>query len=382
MRIAIVSPSITTDFVSESYYNVQAFGLSRELAKCGHSVRIFTIGKRPSVRQMPVENGTGDISIEYVRATLNIPRRQLMSPTVLGELRKGGFDVVQVSEDNSITSLMVGLRKQGIGSKLVVYQGLYGVPRNMFAKTYSRIYDTLPLRIMRGNVDCVIAKTSSAESYMRSRGYRQVVTIPVGVDAGVFRPLDKADCRARLGIDANDRVILYVGRILPHRDLETCILALKKAARCIDNLRLLLVGDGNHLPSILSLASSLGVADRIRVLGNVRNDDLPAVYSAADLTVLPMKRTSVFIFGMVIPESFGCGTPVISAPVPAAIDHIVEGQTGYVFPFENPDVMAEAILKSISQDENRRRMSMSARRYCCEHLDWSALVPRFLSAYS
>ena len=116
-------------------------------------------------------------------------------------------------------------------------------------------------------------------------------------------------------------------------------------------------------------------------MGRVSNDILPTVYGASDVTLLPMKRDTLFIFGMVIPESLACGVPVVSAPVPAAVDHIHEGVSGKVVDFEDPELLANAIEVLLDSDENYASISRRCREYCLESLDWEILAERYVSAY-
>lgn len=381
MRIAFVSPYITSDFVSESYYNVQAFGLARAIAEKGANVRIFTVRKEEDPSRRVLDGGTGSISVRYMHGNIRMRRRPLMNPSLVKELRNGCYDVVQATEDSSPTSLMLGTFMNFIRSKFVLYQGLYRIPNGVLARAYSELCDAFFSGAMVRSVDAVIAKTTAAAEYMSRRGYRNVSTIPVGIDTSTFRPMERNDCRKVLNLDEDSIVLLYVGSIVPSRDVETCVESLVKLREDGVKSKLLLVGTGLHLNEIMELARLRGVSEHVHSIGRIRNKELPIVYNAANVTLLPMKRHALFIFGMVILESLACGVPVVSVPVPAARDHVRDGQNGYLASYEDSDSMADRILRIVTSDESMRKMSHSARRYCEDSLDWRVLADRYMSVY-
>lgn len=376
-----MSPHITAAFASEELYNVQAFGLSKALARERVSVRIFTIKKSGDPSERLLESCGGKVGVEYLRMVPTPISRPLMSPRIVEELRGGSYDVVQISEDTTPTSVLLGLFRGRVDARYAVYQGVYRTSGNSLARIYSHAVDTAFLRMMNHAVDAVVAKTRAAQEYMISRGYRNVTVVPVGVDTDHFKPLVKHECRSKLGLRDDDEVLLYVGKITAPRDLGTCIMALSRLRRSHSRMKLLVVGEGPYMSDILSLANSFNVSDRLRFLGSVKNKDMPAVYGSADVTLLPMRSDAVFTYGMVIPESLACGTPVVSVPVPAAVDHIVPDLNGAIVPFEDAGALADVLGRFFTSEGLLERMSSDSRLYCCRELDWSIIARRLLSIY-
>lgn len=382
MRLGIISPYITSDFVSETFYNVQAYGLSRELARRGTDVSILTCRKKGDPREKILENTSGRVAVKYIRPNLVIRNAPMMNPAaVLGNIRENSYDCLQVSGDFSPTSYYLGMFRTMIATRLVVYQGLYRVPDNTRGRFYFSVLDPLFRRRMNESVDAVISKTRTAESFMRTRGYPNVCTIPVGVDTSTFRPLDRLACKRSLGICENEKLLLYVGRLDPSRDVETCLRAVAKLSRLDDKVRLLIVGTGTDINRLSQIARELDVHDSVTWMAKVENKHLPPLYSAADITLLPMSRNTLFTFGMTIPESLACGTPVISAPIPAALDHIKNGYNGAVVGFGDASALSDAAAEILSSDSEHLGMSRNARAYCCSNLDWRVLADRYMDVY-
>lgn len=167
-----------------------------------------------------------------------------------------------------------------------------------------------------------------------SEASRDAITEAFGVAQGkirvireapdpAFRPVASVERRgvlARYALNPAHRVILYVGGISPHKNLEALIRAFELLVDGRDDARLVLVGDLTDDPflsstdAIRARVAASPVRDRIVLTGFVSDADLAALYSAAIATVLPSLEEG---FGLTAAESAACGTPVVSSDDPA-----------------------------------------------------------------
>jgi glycosyltransferase involved in cell wall biosynthesis len=127
-----------------------------------------------------------------------------------------------------------------------------------------------------------------------------------GVDPGLFHPVDREAVRRRLGLTG--RVLLSVGHLTKRKGHHLAIQALTE----LPDTTLLIVGDGWMEGELRELARSLGLEDRVRLLGHLEQEDLKEYYGAADALVLASSREGI---ANVLIESMACGTPVIATPV-------------------------------------------------------------------
>ena len=127
-----------------------------------------------------------------------------------------------------------------------------------------------------------------------------------GVDLDLFQPVDRDAVRRRLGLGGT--VLLSVGHATPRKGHHLAIEALRE----LPGATLLIAGDGWYEATLRELAATLGVAERVRFLGNVEQEQLKDYYSAADALVLASSREGI---ANVLLEAMACGAPVIATAV-------------------------------------------------------------------
>jgi len=142
-----------------------------------------------------------------------------------------------------------------------------------------------------------------------------------GLDQARFKPRDRLAEKARLGIDG--AAILCVGALIPRKNQALLIEALPQ----LTGVSLLLAGKGEMESDYRALARRLGVADRVRFLGNVPHDDLPGLYAAADVMALVSKSEGLANAWV---EALACGTPVIASNVGGAPELIQSSDAGRI----------------------------------------------------
>ncbi|MBW3083851.1 D-inositol 3-phosphate glycosyltransferase [Austwickia sp. TVS 96-490-7B] len=149
----------------------------------------------------------------------------------------------------------------------------------------------------------------------------RVQVVHPGVDLSVFSPGDRGAARAALGVDPEDLVIAFVGRIQPLKAPDLLIAAaadlIRRRADLAGRVRVVInggpSGTGLERPDALAeLAAQLGVADRVRFEPPGPRERLAQWYRAADVVAVPSYSES---FGLVALEAQACGTPVVAADV-------------------------------------------------------------------
>jgi phosphatidylinositol alpha-1,6-mannosyltransferase len=129
-----------------------------------------------------------------------------------------------------------------------------------------------------------------------------------------FTPGDRAAARRRFGL-GNQRVLLTVSRLAAserYKGHDRVIESLPTLLAGGHDVIYLIAGDGDDRPRLEALARSAGIADRVRFLGAVSRDDLPDLYRAADVFVMPSTGEG---FGIAFLEAMACGTLAVGLAI-------------------------------------------------------------------
>ena len=201
-----------------------------------------------------------------------------------------------------------------------------------------------------------------------------VTVIHNAVDFGRFCPgVEGADVVKARGLVSN-QYILSVGRLEPRKNHATLIKAY--ASLKFDDLPLVIVGQRDfRYGEIFSLIKSCGIEDRVVILEDVSDDELPVLYRHASLFVYPAFAEG---FGMPPLEAMASGVPTISSDT-TAIPEVV-GEAGLlVSPFEVPELaasMRKVLIDQVLSEKMRRAGLERAKKF-----SWRASAERVRAQY-
>ena len=206
----------------------------------------------------------------------------------------------------------------------------------------------------------------------------RVTVVQPGVDLGRFRP-GPAD-RARLGLPPQGKIVAFVGRIQPLKAPDVLISAL--AAMTDPDVTVVICGgpSGSGLDrptSLIELAASLGVADRVVFLPPQTGDDLAALYRSADLVAVPSYNES---FGLVALEAQACGTPVVAAAVGGLVTAVRDGVSGVLVDGHDPQDWAKVLDTLLAAPRHRHELSIGAVTHAAD-FSWDRTAEGLLRVY-
>jgi glycosyltransferase involved in cell wall biosynthesis len=210
--------------------------------------------------------------------------------------------------------------------------------------------------------DQVIVPSSDARDLMLSLGLPvdRVTLTPYSVDNDWWiqqsAHVDRSAVRASWGVTSSDAVILFCAKLQPWKRPLDLLHAFAKAR--LSSGILVFAGEGPLHAELESKAASLGVASRVRFLGFINQSQLPAVYTSADLMVLPSEYEP---FAVVVNEAMCCGCAVAASDrVGAARDLVVPVSPQFVFPFGDIDALAGILKDSLADRSQLRRVATAA----------------------
>ena len=119
-------------------------------------------------------------------------------------------------------------------------------------------------------------------------------------------------------------------------------------------------------------------------MGNTPQTELPGLYSAADVFVLPSivnDRGETEGLGVVLLEAMACGTPVIGSDVGGIPDIVKDEETGLLARQKDPDDLASKILRVFEDQNLRQRMIEKGLAFVRMNFSWRSVADRFLNLY-
>lgn len=217
-----------------------------------------------------------------------------------------------------------------------------------------------------------VAATSTDEVFELARMGRapaRTSVVPCGVDTDAFTPDGRKASRGE-----RPRIV-SVGRLVQRKGFDTIIRALPS----IPAAELVIVGgpdraalaEDAEAQRLSRLAADLGVADRVRLLGSVTREQMPAMLRSADLVACAPWYEP---FGIVPLEAMACGAPVVATAVGGIRDTVVDDVTGRLVPPKDPVRLAEAINELLADRVRRQALGTAGRGRARARYTWDRVA--------
>ncbi len=172
----------------------------------------------------------------------------------------------------------------------------------------------------------------------------------------------------------NGRTIGYLGRIKAYKSVDHLLRAFAIVLRSMSDARLVVVGDGDARPGLEKLADSLGIRNSIEFTGFVSSEEKVKRLQGMDLVVNPSAKEG---WGLTVVEANACGVPVIASNVPGLRDSVVDGSTGWLYPYGDVDHLASVMLRVLREPAERVRVAEEAVRWAGK-FTWEASATAML----
>jgi phosphatidylinositol alpha-1,6-mannosyltransferase len=200
----------------------------------------------------------------------------------------------------------------------------------------------------------------------------RITVIHPGVDAARFRPDADRGAWREHHAQRRELLLLSVGRLQRRKGHDLVLAALAKWGPDDPPVRYLIAGAGDQRAALEAQARSLGIPDRVVFLGVVPEPELPGLYAAADLFLMPNRQDGVDFegFGIVFLEAAASALPCIAGNSGGAPEAIQDGETGVLVSGTDPDELLRALRRLARSADERMRMGASGRRRVLREFTW------------
>ena len=385
--------------MAETYHPVLGGGekhtrsLAIGLARLGFGVQVIT--RRSSDDLLPLEidggvtihrvgpEGTGrGKKFAMVPAALRLARRLARESDAL---MNGGTRVLAIPARLAIAGTRCALvLRPELNGELDGSLALWGRAPRAFERSIVNSAARLRNRLLqRTGAVVAISEAIAREAVGAGFSARSVHHIPHGIDMSEYAPVsvdDKASLRRALGLAVDATLIVYTGRLIEGKGLETLLAAMKSLSD-LPSWHLALVGSGSG--QVISVEESLrkeadAEALRGRITFTGRVDNVAQYLQTADIFAFPTLDEAL---GMSAVEAQACGLPAVASRTGGVPDIIEDKVTGFLVPPGEAGPLADGLRVLLKDSDLRSRMSAAARARMKERFAYDTMVVRYAEMF-
>ena len=359
-------------------------GLSKALAKLGHEVYVITL-EFPGT---PLFEDVDGVKVHRVLIELGHPNfiiwtfifNHFMEKKVAELSRSVKFDIIHIHD--WLTA------EAGVSSKHFLNKSLVSTVHSTEVGRSQGLHNPDSFLIdgiewwMTYEAKRVIVCSNSVKWELESHfnlPHDKVTVIPNGVEISNFNlNINREEVKRRYGIKPDERIVLFIGRLVPQKGVDTLIKAVPLIIQRHRDAKILIAGDGWSRTYLEELAKSMGLGDHVRFLGFISDWELADLMVAADVLVVP----SVYEpFGIVALEGMAAGTPVVATNIGGLSEIIEHDKTGVLVYPRNPESIAWGVNRVLSDHKYADWLVRNARRKVLEAYSWEEIAKRTVEVY-
>jgi glycogen(starch) synthase len=359
-------------------------GLSKALAHNGHEVHIVTLDF-PGAPEFEEIDG---VKVYRAATELGHPNfltwallfNHFMEKKIAGVSRKADFDVVHVHD--WLTAFA------GISFKHQMEKPLVATIHGTEAGRAQGLHNPDSFTIdgvewwTTYEANKIIVTSGSMKAEIQGHFHpppEKIEIIPNGIDPRKYNAsVDRSAVRGRYGVSPHEKLVLCVGRLVPQKGIEYLIGAVPMIAQRCPETKLIIVGEGWLRGHLERVARSTGHQWRITFTGWIPDHELTALLNSADVLVVP----SIYEpFGIVALEGMAAGIPVVASNLGGLAEIVEHDRTGILAYSRNPDSIAWAIDRVLSDRGHSEWLVQNAREMVQKTYSWEAIAMRTAEVY-
>ena len=232
---------------------------------------------------------------------------------------------------------------------------VHGSDVNLFSKYFWR---RLMMRRAFEHSQKIIAVSSDLKEKIKHLGILEdkIAVIGNGVNTQIFKPMDKAECRKKLSLPAQQKLVVFIGNLVEVKGIKFLIAAFRDLSH---DVTLRIVGEGGLRPMLEEQVKELNLSQRIVFTGRCPHNDIPVWMNAADIFCLPSLNEGC---PNVVLEALACGTLVVASRVGGIPDMITSPEQGILVAPQDSKGLAQAIDTLITKVKGKQKNEAILKR--------------------
>lgn len=201
--------------------------------------------------------------------------------------------------------------------------------------------------------------------------FEKINVVPNGVDLLLYSGVDRNyEFRRRYAMD-NEKIILFVGRLVYEKGVQHLIAAMPKILNGYHDAKLVIAGKGGMMDELKQEANALDLGDKVYFTGYINGKDVPKLYKAADVAVFPSTYEP---FGIVVLEAMLSERPIVVSDIGGLNEIVQHRENGMKCYAGNANSIADSILELLYNPELCANVTKKAKAKVRNEYNWNKIA--------
>lgn len=353
--------------------------LSKRLIKDGHEVTVVTYRDSADVPEYENDKGVNVYRVDnymihpnnFIDWIMQLNFNMLSKATEIIN-KEGGFDVIH-AHDWLVTYATKSLKNAyDIPIVATIHATEAGRNSGIHDETQRYINDTEWLLTYEAT-EVIVNSNYMKNEIQRLFGlpFDKINVIPNGINLSNFTGIERDyDFRRQYAMD-NEKIILYVGRLVYEKGVQHLIAAMPKILSNYHDAKLIIAGRGGMMDELRAEASNLGLNDKIYFTGYLNSKQVQKMYKCADVAVFPSTYEP---FGIVALEAMLAGVPTVVSDVGGLDEIVTHGVDGMKSYAGNANSIADSVTALLYDHQLATNVSKKAKQKVKEQFNWEKIA--------
>ena len=353
--------------------------LSKRLIKDGHEVTVVTYRDSADVPEYENDKWVNVYRVDnymihpnnFIDWILQLNFNLVSKATEIIN-KEGGFDVIH-AHDWLVANAAKALKNAyGIPVVATIHATEAGRNSGIHDDTQRYINDTEWMLTYEAS-EVIVNSNYMKNELQRLLGlpYEKINVIPNGINLSNFIGIERDyDFRRQYAMD-NEKIILYVGRLVYEKGIQHLIAAMPKVLSNYHDAKLIIAGRGGMMDELRQEASNLGLNDKIYFTGYLDSKQVQKMYKCADVAVFPSTYEP---FGIVALEAMLAGVPTVVSDVGGLDEIVTHGVDGMKAYAGNANSIADSITALLYDHQLATNVAKKAKQKVKEQFNWEKIA--------
>lgn len=353
--------------------------LSKRLIKDGHEVTVVTYRDNADVPEYENDKGVNVYRVDnymihpnnFIDWIMQLNFNMLSKATEIIN-KEGGFDVIH-AHDWLVTYAAKSLKNAyDIPIVATIHATEAGRNSGIHDETQRYINDTEWLLTYEAT-EVIVNSNYMKNEIQRLFGlpFDKINVISNGINLSNFTGIERDyDFRRQYAMD-NEKIILYVGRLVYEKGVQHLIAAMPKILSNYNDAKLIIAGRGGMMDELRAEASNLGLNDKIYFTGYLNSKQVQKMYKCADVAVFPSTYEP---FGIVALEAMLAGVPTVVSDVGGLDEIVTHGVDGMKSYAGNANSIADSVTALLYDHQLATNVSKKAKQKVKDQFNWEKIA--------